>query len=81
MPLLPAEQIVGDGFVYRRFRGSSCNGGNDELSKSARARGWDGATCTGLDTKLLATPVSLEEFLSGGSVFGFSLLCNQRITL
>lgn len=52
-----------------------------ELSKSTLVCGCCGAARTALDTKLLATPGSLEDFMFNGSVLGFSLACSLRAFL
>lgn len=69
------------GGYVRRSRESLGKGDGDELLKSALASGCDGASSTGLDTKLLTTPGSLGEIVLVGIAFGFSFACSLRAAI
>lgn len=61
------------GFVCGRFREGRAIEDGDGPSNSTLAYGCGGAARKGLDTKLLATPGRLGEFILAGTVLGSHL--------
>lgn len=79
--LRPTDKFVGEGFICGRFWEGRSKGDGDKLYESTLAHDCGGAAKADLETKLLAMPGGMVEFMSGRTVFGFSFACGLRASL